>query len=492
MMTNWIGIFGVMGTILTDNGGEFSSDEMREVASILNVKVYTTAGESPFQNGLCERVHAITDTMLMKLEADYRQVNDQSLLCWANMARNALQMWNGFSSHQLVFGLNPNLPNILKDTLPALEGRTSSEEFAKHLNILQDSQKLTFNQKFSPNRLTKTKDINFREQNDNIETPDTNETGNHETRYTNKNNEVSRVEKKDCFSELLSTSKERIPQMENIQAKIIPNLKENDKIQYKLPNSNTWTKATVLNDIDEDKKSVDLDKVEWEKVTGDSDKNEIGVNMTNSSFLNDEEIAKQTELSKLHNFDTYEECDDIGQNVLSKRWVITTKDNQTKARLVVRGFEEEFTMQRDSPTVGKGMIKIFLSITASMNWIVKTTDIKSAFLQGKILDRDVFLKPPPESNSKKGKIWRLKHCLYGLKDGARQFYLSVREELLSLGCKQCSLDPAVFVKHTDQRLSGIICCHVDDFLHSGDEKFEEVMRKLFVAEKIEEKKFFHM
>ncbi|CAC5381686.1 unnamed protein product [Mytilus coruscus] len=78
-------------------------------------------------------------------------------------------------------------------------------------------------------------------------------------------------------------------------------------------------------------------------------------------------------------------------------------------------------MQRDSPTVGKGMIKIFLSITASMNWIVKTTDIKSAFLQGKILDRDVFLKPPPESNLRKEKIWRLKHCLYGLKDGARQF-----------------------------------------------------------------------
>ncbi|CAC5368587.1 unnamed protein product [Mytilus coruscus] len=121
--------------------------------------------------------------------------------------------------------------------------------------------------------------------------------------------------------------------------------------------------------------------------------------------------------------------------------------------------------------------------------------IKSAFLQGKILDRDVFLKPPPESNSKKGRIWRLKHCLYGLKDGARQFYFSAREELLSLGCKQCSLDLAVFVKHTDQRLSGIICCHVDDFLQSGDEQFEEVMRKLrtrFVAGKIEEKNFSYV
>ena len=36
---------------MTDNGGEFSSDEMREVTSILNVKVCTTAGMIPFQNG---------------------------------------------------------------------------------------------------------------------------------------------------------------------------------------------------------------------------------------------------------------------------------------------------------------------------------------------------------------------------------------------------------------------------------------------------------
>ena len=106
LMTNWIGVFGIMGAILTDNGGEFNSEEMREVASILNVKVCTTAAESPFQNGLCERVHAITDSMLMKLEADHGKVNNQALLCWANMAKNSLQMWKGFSSHQLVFGVS--------------------------------------------------------------------------------------------------------------------------------------------------------------------------------------------------------------------------------------------------------------------------------------------------------------------------------------------------------------------------------------------------
>ena len=35
-------------------GGEFSSDKMREVCSILNVQISTTAANSPFQNGLCE------------------------------------------------------------------------------------------------------------------------------------------------------------------------------------------------------------------------------------------------------------------------------------------------------------------------------------------------------------------------------------------------------------------------------------------------------
>ena len=141
LMTHWVGKFGVMGALMTDNGGEFNSDEMREVASILNVQLCTTAGESPFQNGLCERVHAITDMMLIKLEADYGKMNSQTLLSWANMARNSLQMWNGYSSHQLVFGENPNLPNIMQDTLPALEGTTRSEVFSQHLNALQATRK---------------------------------------------------------------------------------------------------------------------------------------------------------------------------------------------------------------------------------------------------------------------------------------------------------------------------------------------------------------
>ena len=48
-----------------------------------------------------------------------KKPDSQTLLCWANMARNSLQMQNSFSSHQLVFRQNPNLPGILTDKLPA-------------------------------------------------------------------------------------------------------------------------------------------------------------------------------------------------------------------------------------------------------------------------------------------------------------------------------------------------------------------------------------
>ena len=72
----------------------------------------------------------------------YPKVSLDVLLGWANMAKNSLHMVHGFSSHQLVFGTNPNLPNILTDEPPALEGKTMSEIFAKHLNCLHLSRQL--------------------------------------------------------------------------------------------------------------------------------------------------------------------------------------------------------------------------------------------------------------------------------------------------------------------------------------------------------------
>ena len=81
-----------------------------------------------------------------------------------------------------------------------------------------------------------------------------------------------------------------------------------------------------------------------------------------------------------------------------------------RVRLVARGFEEDHEIQKDSPTVSKAALRPFLAIAASTLGTVKTTDIKSAFLQGKALDREVFLQLPKEATTPASKIWRLPHA----------------------------------------------------------------------------------
>ena len=67
ILLHWVGIFGIMKCVLSDNGGEFVNEELREVQSILNVETLSTAAESPFQNGICERNHQVVDWILEKL-----------------------------------------------------------------------------------------------------------------------------------------------------------------------------------------------------------------------------------------------------------------------------------------------------------------------------------------------------------------------------------------------------------------------------------------
>lgn len=153
--------------------------------------------------------------------------------------------------------------------------------------------------------------------------------------------------------------------------------------------------------------------------------------------------AKRVELDKLVEFGTYDVVDDVGQVRVSTTWVLWRKGEEIRAFLVARGYEEECVAKKDSPTLNKSSLSLFFTIASSQKWTVKTTDIKSAFRQGKDLERDVFLTPPKEAGVQPGKIWKLRRCLYGLNDAARQFYKSVVEVIRSCGCKQSPLDPAM-------------------------------------------------
>ena len=168
--------------------------------------------------------------------------------------------------------------------------------------------------------------------------------------------------------------------------------------------------------------------------------------------------------------------DNVGQDALSVRWVVTEKmkDNKPviKARLVARGFEEDtLEFRKDSPTCSKEAVRLALTIAATNNWDCHTLDVKVAYLQGDKIERVVHLRPPPEFNC--GSLWKLKKTVYGLCDAARQWYLRVKRVLMDLGASVSSLDPALFSWKQGDEIEGVVCTYVDDFLWAGTSRFKE-------------------
>lgn len=105
-----------------------------------HIEVKTTATRSPWNNELLERQNQTLTTIMNKVKAE-RNCNWETALYWALIAKKSLNNISGYSSYQLVFGCNPNLPSIFTNEPPALEGTTISDIVGKHLNTLHDARK---------------------------------------------------------------------------------------------------------------------------------------------------------------------------------------------------------------------------------------------------------------------------------------------------------------------------------------------------------------
>ena len=196
--------------------------------------------------------------------------------------------------------------------------------------------------------------------------------------------------------------------------------------------------------------------------------------------------AMKDELEKFKSFNAYKEVHNDGQYCIPVKWVVTEqkldgKNQPYKARLCIRGDKElgkEEGIRADSPTASKDSLNIALSIAANEGFRIKCGDIKSAYLQGAKLDREVFVTPPPQANCK-GKLWQLLQGAYGILDGGRLFYLKLTNKLQHLGLHKVHADGALFSYVVDGKLHGVVTTNVDDLIMAGDELFDvEVVDKL--------------
>ena len=236
-----------------------------------------------------------------------------------------------------------------------------------------------------------------------------------------------------------------------------------------------------LNVLDEDKNETKC--VDWDKM---ADWKEVEEEILIAEEFNKEDIliAKFKEIDKWRSFDAFEEVIDEGQKTISTRWVCTKKENDVKARLCARGYEDDCSFeQTDSPTVEKGNLRVLFTIAASMNWGINFLDIQSAFLQGEELSRVVYLRPPTEAHT--DKIWLLKKPVYGLKVSSRKWYNRICNALLGLNVKKSLYDHAIFYWHKGGKLQGVLGGHVDDFFWTGSSSFEtDVVKKVCETFKI--------
>ena len=148
------------------------------------------------------------------------------------------------------------------------------------------------------------------------------------------------------------------------------------------------------------------------------DEEEILLGFENKNVIE----AKERELQSWRENNVYVEVEDVGQKAISTRWIVTEKikkgEKICKARLVARGFEEEMAeWEKDAPTCNAETLKFCLTVMKLKKWTSYTLDVKTAYLQGEEIQREVYLKPPSEEDW--SGLWKLKKTVYGLKDAAK-------------------------------------------------------------------------
>ena len=120
---------------------------------------------------------------------------------------------------------------------------------------------------------------------------------------------------------------------------------------------------------------------------------------------------------------------------------------------------------------------MLFAIAASKEWPLEVIDVKSAFLQGDELDRELYMEPPAEEK-KPNVIWRLNKAVYGLKDVLLKWYDGLDKEFITLGCVRSKLDTACYIYREEGQLVGMACIYVDDVM-AGEKRLCGCQRCIF-------------
>lgn len=182
-----------------------------------------------------------------------------------------------------------------------------------------------------------------------------------------------------------------------------------------------------------------------------------------------------------------------GHKPIGLKWVFKVKKDshgvivKHKARLVAKGYVQRQGVDFDevfAPVARMETVRLLTSLAAQDGWEVHHMDVKSAFLNGELVE-EVYVSQPPgfEIEGQEHKVLKLNKALYGLRQAPRAWNAKLDKSLVGLGFERSPLEHAVYkkVNGTSVLLVGV---YVDDLIITGSNKvditeFKTQMKRLF-------------
>lgn len=492
-----------ISTIRCDNGGEYSSTDLKQYAFKKGIIIDYTIPYTPQLNGKAERVNR---TLLEKTRALLCDSN-LSKKMWGEAARTAAFLMNRTATEttekvpvEMLTGEKPNIKSLIK---------FGSTVYSKRLGNIQKlddrSEKMIFigyatngyrlwdenRRKVLIRRDIKSASVTDKNK-DEIEVIKQNDLLSDDGDNSNTNNYDEIIVgdlKNETDKEINITNSTTGDKQEN---KMLSNTSVDCKNEFILHDTNSIDK------LEENEKEKQDENTEYDNKINKRCKRLVKkpVKLKDYVLLTYEEALKGNNKEKWQKA-IEEEKNSILENktwtvvktvpedlkIFTSKWVLKIKeDGRYKARLVIRGFEQEEGIdyhETFSPVINSSPLRLLFVICKQNNFNIKTFDIKTAFLYGAI-EEDIYMYPPEGMEEIKG-ICKLNKALYGMKQAPLKWNNTLTNFLKSEGLNQLKTEPCIF-KNKDQTM--FLGIHVDDGILIGRDNKEidqllEKIRKTF-------------
>jgi hypothetical protein len=197
-----------------------------------------------------------------------------------------------------------------------------------------------------------------------------------------------------------------------------------------------------------------------------------------SPFREEWKRAMQEELTSLENKGTWTKVEPpANANVIKNRWVFAVKTDKDgnvikfKARLTAKGYSQVPGRDFDetfAPVSDYTCVRLFFALVVLLNLLCDQLDINAAFLNS-FMEFLCFLAQPQGFEDGTKRVLQLVKSIYGLKQGAHDWYQTIRKFLLTMNFRQFRSDPCLYVLRENDS-SVFLLIWVDDILIAGNSR----------------------